>query len=464
MVLLIVTNGLRSFLSMLQNSYGHADMSGNFSWGLWLGGIVISLVSLWCVLSLPRRAAFALTRSTFLTNPQRRDTHAAIIPIDAAEDDLTQKLPKLSTLTTNSLPRDLDSLFWAGIQGGLIALTHHDLWIASLQLQSVVTTLMTSPLLTAAMAEFQSQHSGVLQIQGEAAAIELKTAYQTIIARYLSLRQAMSIPTSPHAAIEQETLNTLDIVTRQNYNFDEVLSWHTHSIILPAYNEEEVIADTVYDCLRAVRRFCPNCEIIVVDDGSRDRTGQIIDDLALHDSCIIAVHNRPNKGYGGALVAGFNAARGQWLFFMDSDGQFDIRDIASLLTVAQEHPDAAMLGYRAHRSDPFMRQLNAWGWKQATRRIIGLRGIHDIDCAFKLFPAHTLAAAAIIAEGASVNAEFLTKFQRMHVPIYQLPVQHLPRTKGNPTGAKLSVILKAFRELFHLRVHLRTWKPTEVNR
>ncbi|HEX6799217.1 MAG TPA: glycosyltransferase family 2 protein, partial [Ktedonobacterales bacterium] len=97
------------------------------------------------------------------------------------------------------------------------------------------------------------------------------------------------------------------------------------SVVLPAYNEEAVIAETVTRCLRVLAALAPDFEIIVVDDGSRDRTGAIADALAAaHPAHVRVVHNRPNRGYGGALMAGFDAAAKELAFFMDSDGQFDI--------------------------------------------------------------------------------------------------------------------------------------------
>ncbi len=238
-----------------------------------------------------------------------------------------------------------------------------------------------------------------------------------------------------------------------------VLSWHTCSVVLPAFNEQEAIATTALECVKTMWQLCPNCEVIIVDDGSADNTGDIADDLAANDATIVAVHNKPNKGYGGALGAGLEKARGDLLFFMDSDGQFDFTEISKLFVIARDHPGAAVLGYRAHRSDAFMRKLNALGWQFAARMVVGLRGIRDIDCAFKLFPASAFFDAGVIAQGASINVELLVKFQRMGVPIVQLPVTHLPRVSGSPTGAKLHVILRAFGELFRLRRHLGQWLP-----
>src|SRR5262249_55174676 len=103
------------------------------------------------------------------------------------------------------------------------------------------------------------------------------------------------------------------------------------AVVLPAYNEEAVIAETVRECVRVLSIVAPDFEISVVDDGSRDRTGAIADELAAADPRVTVVHNRPNRGYGGALIAGFAAASKPLTFFMDSDGQFDIHDIALLL-------------------------------------------------------------------------------------------------------------------------------------
>src|SRR6476646_8536488 len=103
------------------------------------------------------------------------------------------------------------------------------------------------------------------------------------------------------------------------------------SIVLPAYNEEAVIATTVTRCVEVCQIVAPDSEIIVVDDGSRDRTGEIAYQLAVANPCIRVIHNQPNRGYGGALIAGFNAASKSLTFFMDADGQFDICDLALLL-------------------------------------------------------------------------------------------------------------------------------------
>lgn len=227
------------------------------------------------------------------------------------------------------------------------------------------------------------------------------------------------------------------------------------SVVLPAYNEETVIAGTIARCVETLSALAPDYEIIVVDDGSRDRTGEIAGELAAANPRVRVVRNKPNRGYGGALIAGFQAVTKQLTFFMDSDGQFDIADIAELLRY-REQGYRAVLGYREHRRDAFLRLLNAKGWNVLVSLLLGLH-IRDIDCAFKLYDTSLVRVFDVTSKGAMINTEMLTKLMKLGVPFVQVPVRHYPRVHGKATGANLRVIANAFRELFRLRRKLRRW-------
>ncbi len=241
------------------------------------------------------------------------------------------------------------------------------------------------------------------------------------------------LPTLPPASVTRQPLTTRGL-----------------SVVLPAWNEEAVIAKTVQAVVETLSQMAPDYEVIVVDDGSQDRTGEIADALAAANPRVKVVHNRPNRGYGGALIAGFNAVSKELTFFMDSDGQFDIQDIARLI----EHIEAydAVLGYRQHRRDPFPRKVNAWGWKLLMRLLFGLK-VRDIDCAFKLYHTPLVRRANVQAQGAMVNTEMLVKLNRLGYRWIEAPVNHYQREGGKASGANLRVILRAFNEL--LKLHHR---------
>lgn len=227
------------------------------------------------------------------------------------------------------------------------------------------------------------------------------------------------------------------------------------SVVLPAHNEEAVLAATLDKCVATLGEIAPDYEIIVVDDGSSDRTGAIADEYSAANPRIRVVHNRPQRGYGGALIAGFNAMTKPLAFFMDADGQFDIRDLTLLLPL-REHGRRAVLGYRLRRQDSPLRKVNAWGWKLLVSTLFGLR-VRDVDCAFKLYDTSLVRAVNVQAEGAMVNTEMLAKLTRMGVSFVEVPVRHYPRLHGQASGANLRVIFRAFRELFRLHSKLRNW-------
>ncbi len=217
------------------------------------------------------------------------------------------------------------------------------------------------------------------------------------------------------------------------------------SVVLPAHNEEEAIATTVQDVIDTLSGWKLDFEVIVVDDGSLDDTGAILDTLSAVHTRLRVIHHDGNQGYGAALVSGFNASSKDLTFFMDSDGQFDIHDLARFLPLIEEYD--AVLGYRIDRQDTWMRKFNAWGWKQLVRLVFGIH-IRDVDCAFKLYPTNFFREHTLETRGAMINTEILYKFTRAGNTYTQVGVRHLPRKGGRATGAKLSVILRAFRELF----------------
>lgn len=222
------------------------------------------------------------------------------------------------------------------------------------------------------------------------------------------------------------------------------LTNYSLSVVLPVHNEEGIIARTVHSMVETLIAWVPDFEVIVVNDGSKDNTQAIVEDIAQSDPHVRLISHSINLGYGAALVTGFEAVTRDLAFFTDSDGQFDPHDLAPFFPLIEEYD--AVLGYRVNRQDTWMRKLNAWGWKFLVTTIFGVQ-VRDVDCAFKLFHAEFFRTNRLETRGAMINAEILYKLKRSGRTYTQLGVRHLPRTSGKATGAKMSVISRALREM-----------------
>jgi len=238
-------------------------------------------------------------------------------------------------------------------------------------------------------------------------------------------------------------------------NSHPMIAPHSLSVILPAYNEEALIADTISTVMSVLTTWMQNFEVIVINDGSKDHTGAIVAQLAMYDRRIRLINHPVNKGYGAALVTGFESVTKELAFFMDSDGQFDIRDLVRFFPLIGEYD--VVLGYRIARQDTWMRKLNAKGWKLLIGFIFSVHA-RDIDCAFKLFRADFFRTHRLETRGAMINAEILYKLGRAGYTYTEVGVQQLPRKAGKATGAKPTVILRALREMF---IFAGKWRQEE---
>jgi glycosyltransferase involved in cell wall biosynthesis len=222
------------------------------------------------------------------------------------------------------------------------------------------------------------------------------------------------------------------------------------SIVLPALDEEANIAKVVRRSLEVGDRLCTEVEVIVVDDGSRDRTAEIVRDLGQQDPRVRLVQHEVNRGYGDALKSGFAAAGKDLVFFTDADNQFDLDELEGFLALSDRVDVVA--GFRRNRCDPAFRRLNARVWNYLVRLLFYVP-VRDIDCAFKLFRRSVFDGLELESVGAMVNTELMVKLGRSGYSVVEVGVTHLPRTAGTARGARPKVIAKALYELF--RMHSR---------
>jgi len=224
------------------------------------------------------------------------------------------------------------------------------------------------------------------------------------------------------------------------------------SAVMPAYNEEANLEESVSRMARALEANTRGFEIIVVDDGSQDGTASLLERLKTAHPNLRVIRHPVNRGYGAAVRSGFDAARFGWIFMMDADNQFDPTEIELLLSRAADADIVA--GYRKLRRDPLLRRLNAWAFFTMVRLLFG-RLVRDVNCAFKLIRRDLVTRMALHSEGALINTEMLVLARQLQARVVEVPVHHYPRTAGKQTGANVAVVVRAFAELLAFRAEMR---------
>ncbi|MEA2026912.1 MAG: glycosyltransferase family 2 protein [Chloroflexota bacterium] len=232
------------------------------------------------------------------------------------------------------------------------------------------------------------------------------------------------------------------------------------SYFFPAHDEAENIETLVEEALVELALLAERFEIICVDDGSTDGTGDLADRLAaVHPGVVRVVHHSVNLGYGAAVRSGLAAARYPLICFTDGDRQFRLADLTRLTDRLGEGdadgviPDV-VAGYRIRRADPAVRLVYARAYRAALRLFFGLK-VRDPDCACKLFRREALTGVHVESGGAFLSAELLIKISERGGVIVEQGVPHYPRTAGRASGADPRVVLRAVRDFWWLR--LRLW-------
>jgi len=233
-------------------------------------------------------------------------------------------------------------------------------------------------------------------------------------------------------------------------------SFRSISVFFPCFNERDNLEPLVQQAVEVLDKTGLDYEIIVVDDGSTDGTGPMADAFAAQIPALKVIHHPVNKGYGAALQSGFRAASKELVFYTDGDRQFDLEELPSLLPLMEQYDIVSC--YRLNRQEGWIRRLNAFCWTRLVCRLFHLN-LKDIDCAFKLFKRKIFDGMPLVSTGALIDTEILARAARKGYTIVQVGVHHYPSRAGRPTGAKPSVIARAFYELFKLRKTILNQQP-----
>jgi glycosyltransferase involved in cell wall biosynthesis len=224
------------------------------------------------------------------------------------------------------------------------------------------------------------------------------------------------------------------------------------SIVLPCHDEAANVADAIRAAEAAAGRTSAEHEILVVDDGSTDATADIAAQFVDGSHRVRLLVHPHNRGYGAALRTGLEAAGMPWVLLTDADLQFDLQDLEDFVMLAGSADVVA--GRRVLRQDPLVRRINGAAWNWLMRSLFDLP-VRDVDCAFKLLRRDLLDGIELHATGALISAELLVACRAQGARIVEQGVRHRPRPAGEQSGARPTVVARAFVELAHRYAALR---------
>jgi glycosyltransferase involved in cell wall biosynthesis len=200
------------------------------------------------------------------------------------------------------------------------------------------------------------------------------------------------------------------------------------TVFFPAYNDSGTIASMVVTAVQTARRLTSDFEVLVVNDGSKDRTASILDELAQLYPEVRVIHHETNRGYGGALRSGFAAVRKELIFYTDGDAQYDPAELELLWR--RLAPDVDLVnGYKISRSDPLHRIVIGRIYHHTVRLLFGLR-MRDIDCDFRLMRRAIFDRVRLEKNSGVICLEMMKKIQDAGFRLAEVPVHHFHRAYG----------------------------------
>ncbi|MEO5901174.1 MAG: glycosyltransferase family 2 protein [Ilumatobacteraceae bacterium] len=220
------------------------------------------------------------------------------------------------------------------------------------------------------------------------------------------------------------------------------------SAVLPCYNDVSTIGGLVDDVHEALVGLVADVEVIVVDDGSPDGAGKLLDAMAEQRSWLRVIHHDRNRGYGQALISGFSAARNEWVFYTDGDGQYDARESAQLVRLATVEVDVVQ-GYKLSRGDSWYRTVIGSVYHQTVSVVFGLR-VRDTDCDFRLFRRALLLDRPLRSTSGVICVELMWSFQDAGARFVETPVHHYFRPSGSSQFFRLPSLTRTALQLVTL--------------
>jgi len=218
------------------------------------------------------------------------------------------------------------------------------------------------------------------------------------------------------------------------------------SVFFPAYYDEHNISKVTEGAIRVLEELgVEDYEIVIINDGSPDRTGEVADGLAAKHDKVRVIHHPRNLGYGAALRSGFAAATKEYVFYTDGDNQFDLNELKKFVALIP-HTDIVS-GFRVDKQYSSYRKFTSFVYNLILRMLFGIQD-RDVDCAFKLYPTRLFREITLESQDAFIDAEIAIKARMLGYTATEVGVTHLPRLDGISTGARPSVIFRTLGEIY----------------
>ena len=220
------------------------------------------------------------------------------------------------------------------------------------------------------------------------------------------------------------------------------------SAIFPCYNDEPTIGGLIDDVHAALCPLVGEVEVIVVNDGSADGSGALLDRLAEDRPWLRPIHHERNRGYGAALISGFSAARNEWIFYTDGDAQYDAREAALLVPLATDEVDVVQ-GYKIGRGDSWERKAIGRTYHHVVKLLFRLH-VRDTDCDFRLFRRELFTDRPLRSTSGVICVEMMRTFEQAGARFVETPVHHYFRPAGRSQFFRLPALVHSARQLLGL--------------
>jgi len=220
------------------------------------------------------------------------------------------------------------------------------------------------------------------------------------------------------------------------------------SAVFPAFNDGGTISSMVLTALVALRQVTGDYEIIVVNDGSMDRTATVLEELASRYPELRIITHTHNRGYGAALRAGFAAASKEWIFYTDGDAQYDPSELTRLVEAIEQRTDVVN-GYKIARQDPLIRKIIGRSYHHFVKLAFGFR-LRDVDCDLRLIRRSIFDTICLESDSGTICLEMVKKFQDAGYVFAEVPVHHYHRQYGKSQFFNWRRLLRTARQLADL--------------